>query len=109
MRAHLAGLIWVGVGRGLWPLNMMAPTLAARPATDLSPMLDAGVPREIRPMSVALNGLFRRLSDARAHERDFTAFAARELKTPLADLKTQAQIAAMEGTGRKPIRRPVQP
>ncbi|TGD62332.1 FCD domain-containing protein [Tabrizicola sp. WMC-M-20] len=36
MRAHLAGLIWVGVGRGLWPLNMMAQTLAARPATDLS-------------------------------------------------------------------------
>ncbi|TGD65264.1 hypothetical protein EYC08_09355 [Tabrizicola sp. WMC-M-20] len=58
-------------------------------------MLDARVPREIRPMSVALNGLFRRLSDARAHERDFTAFAAHELKTSLAGLKTQAHIAAM--------------
>lgn len=91
----LAGLIWVGIGRGLLPLNQIAQTLAARPATDLSPLPDAPVPREIRPMTAALNGLFRRVSDARAHERDFTAFAAHELKTPLAGLKTQAQIAAM--------------
>ncbi|MDT8853733.1 ATP-binding protein [Paracoccaceae bacterium Fryx2] len=91
----LAGLIWIGVGRGLVPLDRMAQALAARPATDLSPLPDAPVPREIRPMTAALNGLFRRVSAAREHERSFTAFAAHELKTPLAGLKTQAQIAAM--------------
>lgn len=91
----LAGLIWVSVGRGLVPLDRMAKTLATRLATDLSPLPAAPVPREIRPMTVALNGLFRRVSAAREHERNFTAFAAHELKTPLAGLKTQAQIAAM--------------
>lgn len=91
----LAGLIWVSVGRGLVPLDRMAQTLAKRPATDLSPLPAAPVPREIRPMTAALNGLFRRVSAAREHERNFTAFAAHELKTPLAGLKTQAQIAAM--------------
>ncbi len=91
----LAGLIWVSVGRGLVPLDRMAGALAERQATDLSPIPDAPVPREIRPMTDALNDLFRRVSAAREHERNFTAFAAHELKTPLAGLKTQAQIAAM--------------
>lgn len=91
----LAGLIWISVGRGLVPLDRMARSLATRQATDLSPLHDAPVPREIRPMTDALNGLFRRVSAAREHERNFTAFAAHELKTPLAGLKTQAQIAAM--------------
>ena len=91
----LAGLIWISVGRGLVPLDRMARALAGRQATDLSPLPAAPVPREIRPMTDALNGLFRRVSAAREHERNFTAFAAHELKTPLAGLKTQAQIAAM--------------
>ncbi|TGD41646.1 histidine kinase [Pseudotabrizicola sediminis] len=91
----LAGLIWASVGRGLVPLDQMARALGGRPATDLSPLPATPVPREIRPVSIALNDLFRRLSEAREHERNFTAFAAHELKTPLAGLKTQAQIAAM--------------
>lgn len=91
----LAGLIWISVGRGLAPLYRMAQALAARPAADLSPLTDVAVPREIRPITAALNGLFRRVTAARDHERSFTAFAAHELKTPLAGLKTQAQIAAM--------------
>ncbi len=91
----LAGLIWVSIGRGLLPLDRIAQTLAARPADDLSPLPGHPVPPEIRPMTEALNGLFRRVSAARDHERSFIAFAAHELKTPLAGLKTQAQIAAM--------------
>lgn len=91
----LAGLIWWSLGRGLQPLDRMAAELTARPASDLGQLPDARAPRELRPMIAALNGLFQRVAQARARERNFTAFAAHELKTPLAGLKTQAQIAAI--------------
>ncbi|MBL4918559.1 sensor histidine kinase [Szabonella alba] len=89
----LAGLIWLAVRRGLQPLDSLACTLAARPATDLSALDDRNTATELQPMIGALNGLFRRVDAARERERSFTAFAAHELKTPLAGLKTQAQIA----------------
>ncbi|VDC19064.1 sensor histidine kinase [Pseudogemmobacter humi] len=89
----LAGLIWLAVRRGLAPLDRLAATLADRPATDLSALNDRGIAVELQPMIGALNGLFRRVDTARERERSFTAFAAHELKTPLAGLKTQAQIA----------------
>ncbi len=50
-------------------------------------------PSEVRPLLEALNSLFAKVEAARQHERDLTAFAAHELRTPLAGLKTQAQIA----------------
>ena len=89
----LAIFIWLSVGRGLLPLDRMAAGLAARPANDLHPMPSGPLPRELRPVTTALNDLFRRVSAAREHERSFVAFAAHELKTPLAGLRTQAQIA----------------
>lgn len=89
----LAGLIWLSVTRGLSPLNTMADTLSMRAANDLRELPSAGMPKEIAPAVKALNGLFKRVEDARERERSFTAFAAHELKTPLAGLKTQAQIA----------------
>jgi len=95
----LSGLIWFSVGRGLAPLNAMARALANRPASDLSPLTQTGSPSEIRPMVDALNGLFARVGALRQRERDFTAFAAHELKTPIAGLRTQAQIALGAGEG----------
>ncbi|WP_246055020.1 sensor histidine kinase [Paracoccus gahaiensis] len=91
----LALLIWVSVGRGLAPLVHLESTLRNRKPDDLSPLEGAGDPREIRPVRRALNSLFQRLDDVRRTERDFTAFAAHELKTPLAGLRTHAQIARM--------------
>ncbi|WP_454748227.1 ATP-binding protein [Ciceribacter selenitireducens] len=89
----LALLIWLSVGRGLAPLNRIAASLSSRSATELHPLPEAPAPREVRPMIAALNSLFRRVEDVRVRESDFTAYAAHELKTPLAGLKTQAQIA----------------
>ncbi len=89
----LAGLIWLSVRKGLAPLNVMASTLETRPASDLSALPDADTSSEIRPVIRSLNGLFGRVSAARQRERDFTAFAAHELRTPIAGLKTQAQVA----------------
>lgn len=86
-------LIWVSLGRGLRPLRRMARDLAARDADDMRP-IDAGrAPAEVRPLADALNALFLKVETARRHERTVTAFAAHELRTPLAGLKTQAQVA----------------
>ncbi|CAM5186671.1 histidine kinase [Bosea thiooxidans] len=92
MLPFFAWLIWLSVGRGLAPLKQIASDLKRRAADDLRPV-QARVADEIRPVMEALNGLFRRLEAARRHEREITAFAAHELRTPLAGIRTQAQIA----------------
>ncbi len=86
-------LIWWSLGRGLQPLNAAAKEIAAREGDDMRPVPPDGAPTEIQPLIGALNGLFAKVEAARAHERDVTAFAAHELRTPLAGLKTQAQVA----------------
>ncbi|MBC2884501.1 sensor histidine kinase N-terminal domain-containing protein [Ochrobactrum sp. CM-21-5] len=92
----LAGMIWLCVRRGLDPLSRLASLLSRRQAQDLRPLPETNLPKEIAPAVTALNGLFHRVEEARERERNFAIFAAHELKTPLAGLKTQAQIA--EGT-----------
>jgi two-component system sensor histidine kinase QseC len=90
----LAGLIWLALARGLAPLERLAAGLATRGPNDLTPLPEAPAPREIRPVAHALNGLITRVAAAREAERSFVAYAAHELKTPLAGIRTQAQIAA---------------
>ncbi|WP_312860807.1 histidine kinase dimerization/phospho-acceptor domain-containing protein [Neoaquamicrobium sediminum] len=89
----LALLIWLSVRRGLEPLRKIAGDLEARHAADLSPIEDVETAKEIVPVLQSLNGLFARVAGLRERERNFTAFAAHELRTPLAGLKTQAQVA----------------
>ncbi|MCB8839907.1 ATP-binding protein [Aurantimonas sp. VKM B-3413] len=90
----LAAILWFGVGRGLKPLSQLAAGLESRDAEDLHPLpQEAATASEIGPVVTALNGLFRRVADARERERQFLAYAAHELRTPLSGLKTQAEIA----------------
>ncbi len=89
----LAVLIWLCVRRGLNPLSSLARTLSKRDARDLRPLPEENLRSEIAPAVSALNDLFHRVEEARERERNFAIFAAHELKTPLAGLKTQAQIA----------------
>ncbi|TWI33720.1 ATP-binding protein [Paracoccus sulfuroxidans] len=91
----LALMIWISVSRGLAPLARLETALSGRSSHDLGPLPEGPAPREIRPVRHALNQLFAAVERARHAERDFTAFAAHELKTPLAGLRTQAQIARM--------------
>src|SRR5258708_10160789 len=86
-------LIWTSLGRGLRPLQNMAEELQKRDAEDMRAIDARHAPREIRPVVGALNKLFEKADAALRHEREGTAFAAHELRTPLAGLKTQAQIA----------------
>jgi two-component system sensor histidine kinase QseC len=89
----LAGLIWIAIRQGLAPLQDLTRALAQRHADELGHVDIGRAPSEIRPVVDALNELFERVVVAREHERSVTAFAAHELRTPLAGLRTQVQIA----------------
>jgi len=90
----LALLILFGIQRGLLPLNRLSLDISTRSPTQLSPVSTDGLPEEIVPMIKSLNELLRRLDYALSSERRFTSDAAHELRTPLAALKAQAQVAA---------------
>jgi two-component system sensor histidine kinase QseC len=89
----LALLIWLAVGAGLAPLAGVAREVGRRAPDNLAPLDEASAPREISPLIGALNALFDRLRTSLEQERRFTADAAHELRTPLAAVKTQAQVA----------------
>lgn len=90
----LASLIWFAVGQALRPLNRIANEVGARRVDSLEPVsTEQPVPEETQPLVAALNALFARVKLALDNERRFTADAAHELRTPLAALKTQAQVA----------------
>lgn len=89
----LALLIWVSLNRGLKPIQTLAEDFKRRDADDMTPVRTDDIPVEIQPMVASLNNLFGRVENALRHERDITAFAAHELRTPLAGLRTQTQIA----------------
>ncbi len=89
----LALLIWLGVGAGLAPLSGVAREVARRAPDNLAHLDADSAPREISPLIAALNALFDRLRVSLEQERRFTADAAHELRTPLAAVKTQAQVA----------------
>ena len=89
----LALLIWFGVGAGLAPLAGVAREVERRAPDNLAHLDADHAPREISPLIGALNALFDRLRTSLEQERRFTADAAHELRTPLAAVKTQAQVA----------------
>jgi two-component system sensor histidine kinase QseC len=89
----LALMIWYGVSRAMVPLRNIAADVKNRRPDNLHPIEGTVVPLEAQPLIDALNALFQRLQQAFETERRFTADAAHELRTPLAALKTQAQVA----------------
>lgn len=86
-------LIWIIIGRGLDSLDRVAQEVANRAPTHLEPVNLQEVPEEIKPVIDELNKLFYRLQDGFEREKRFAADAAHELRTPLAALKAQAQVA----------------
>jgi two-component system sensor histidine kinase QseC len=86
-------LIWIIIGRGLDSLDRVAEEVSNRAPSYLEPVNIESVPQEIKPVIDELNKLFQRLQEGFDREKRFAADAAHELRTPLAAIKAQAQVA----------------
>lgn len=91
-------LVWFGLSRGVAPLNALQQRLRARRPDDLSPIDERAAPSEIAPLVGAINDLLNRLSANVQMQRRFVADAAHQLKTPLAGLRTQAELALRDAS-----------
>jgi signal transduction histidine kinase len=89
----LALLIYLLINRGLIPLKDICNQISNQDISQLASIKSETIPIEIKPMTDALNKLFVRLEKVLEHERNFTSDAAHELRTPLAGLKAQVQVA----------------
>lgn len=88
-------IVWFGVGRGLAPLKGLEAALGRRSSSDLRP-IHHEVPAEIRQIVAAINSLLARLAASIEAQRRFIANASHQLRTPLAALKTQTELALSE-------------
>jgi two-component system sensor histidine kinase TctE len=89
-------LVWLALVRGIKPLSELEERIRARRPDDLSPLDDKAVPLEVAPLVQSVNDLLTRLKDSIATQKRFLADAAHQLKTPLAGLRMQADLAQRE-------------
>lgn len=90
----IAVAIWAVVGRALRPVQAIATAVGGLDARRLVPVqVNGPLPVEIAPLVTSLDALVGRVTEVLDNERRFTADAAHELRTPLAALKIQAQVA----------------
>ena len=86
-------LVWLALARGIQPLNQLEERIRKRKPDDMSPLDESVVPTEVLPLVSSINDLLTRLKDSIATQKRFLADAAHQLKTPLAGLRMQADLA----------------
>ncbi len=86
-------LVWLALARGISPLNELQQHIRRRASDDLSPINEREAPEEVSPLVRAINDLLARLDQSMRSQKQFIADAAHQLKTPLAGLHTQAELA----------------
>jgi two-component system sensor histidine kinase TctE len=93
----IAGAVaaWIGVSIGLRPLAQLREALGRRSSDDVRPVLH-DVPEEFKPLVAAINGMLHRLDGGLSSMRNFISDASHQLKTPLASLQSQSEMALRE-------------
>jgi len=86
-------LLWFALSRGLSPLTTLQDSIRARRPDDLSPIDSRGVPEEISPLVRSLNEMLARLAHSIQSQKRFIADAAHQMKTPLAGMRMQSELA----------------
>jgi two-component system sensor histidine kinase TctE len=89
-------LVWLALVRGIRPLNELEQRIRARKPDDLSPIEESFIPQEVAPLVSSINDLLNRLKASLSTQKRFLADAAHQLKTPLAGLRMQADLAQRE-------------
>ncbi len=93
----IAGVaVWIGLKKGLKPLERLRRQVANRPRDDLRPLDETLAPNEVRPLIREVNALIERLKFLMEGQRRFVADAAHQLRTPFAGLRAQAELARRE-------------
>ena len=88
-----AVVVWYGVRRGLAPLARLGREIQNRSERDLSPLPQAQAPEEVQPLIQAMNELLQRFSHVLSAQKRFVADAAHQLRTPVAGILTQTELA----------------
>jgi two-component system sensor histidine kinase TctE len=101
-------LVWLALARGIQPLNQLEERIRQRKPDDLSPLDDRVVPLEVAPLVSSINDLLMRLKESIATQKRFLADAAHQLKTPLAGLRMQADLAQREGASELELKQSLQ-
>ncbi|WP_235838088.1 sensor histidine kinase [Chitinasiproducens palmae] len=91
-------LVWFGLSRGLAPLHALRGNLRGRRPDDLSQLSTEQAPHEIAPLLASFNDLLSRLEANNAAQKRFIAQAAHQMKTPLAGLRMQAELALSQSS-----------
>ncbi|MFL6630660.1 MAG: sensor histidine kinase [Vitreoscilla sp.] len=97
-------IVWAGIRAGLAPLARLRALVEDRAPNDLAPLKIDTAPQELRSLARALNDLLAAVHESVAAQRRFVNDAAHQLRTPLAGLKSQTELAL--GENEDPARQP---
>lgn len=99
---------WLLAGRALRPVDRLIHDATGLGPANLDKRLSPPVRMdEVGRLTVTLNGMLDRIAESVERQRLFVAMAAHELRTPLASLRVELDVADRDDAGRDELRRAV--
>lgn len=96
LMALMTMIVWAGVRTGLRPLAVLQSQVEGRAANDLTPIKITDAPPEVRSLALAMNSLLVEVNHNVVAQKRFISDAAHQLRTPLAGLKSQTELALLD-------------